>query len=693
MRAVASQQDEEAVIEELGEPLLEQTQVVIDPSHRKKRRAHPQKLVSSSNGESSSLVATEAREFFQLVWPVALTAVLEFVPSLASIVVVGRFCDRNALDGAALGTMYFNVAALSIGLGLTTALDTLAPQAVGAKKDHLLGVYVQRGAVVLGVAFLALLFPALFCGAILKGLGQPPQVATRAGVYVRWMLPSLPCYWGFELLRKVFHAFSVVEPLVVIGAGSTLLHCVLAYLFVKGDIALPFTNSNFKGTGFAGAALARSISMCAALAALFAYAVASRLTKRFWNGFVSWKVIVKKDDLMTFLKLGGAGCAAICFEWWAFECLAIFAGLLKKRPDVFIGAHAVLFNLAALFYMVLSGCASAASVRTGLALGSGRPDRAKMATRVALAAALVVGVANAVVLYACRDVFPKLFDKDGAVRKVAALSMPALAIYQVFDAFNAVAGGVMRGAARQTTPAVIMLLAYYVFGIPAALIFAFTPLDLRLVGLWLGLTFGLTVASALFALNLGCVVDWNDLAKEALERTRQDSLNNPDLAQGEDALVEHDNALRAHAHPTTTTTKTTPKTTTTTRKTKKKKQQQKHQNNAPLLRDDLEDLEDNNDDHVEDDDDKTHLDENDDADELDTLDLDSDRASVPSRTSGYGSSIVSDAPSPSTVRTFPRVGNYFNGDEEKQPSPARRTRPPPRVGPTEKHDFDDDGGP
>lgn len=484
--------------------------------------------------EAASPVRAEVVAFVRLAWPVALTCVLELLPSLASIVIVGRFCDRNALDGAALGTMYYNVAGLSIGLGLTTAMDTLAPQAVGAGKPKLLGIYVQRGGLVLGCALVPLCLMAVFATEILEGVGQPRAVSIRAGSYVRWMLPSLPCMWAFELVRKVLHAFGRVEPLAYIGAMSTALHVVLAYFMVA-------TNVFGYKFGFVGAALARSVSVIAALAALCLYSKCSGLSKLWWSGLAPLRVVAR--DVGQFLQLGGAGCAAICLEWWAFEFLAIFAGLLPKRPDVYIGAHAVLFNLAALMYMLLSGCASAASVRTGLALGAGRPGGAKLASRVGLAFALAAGATNAIIIYTARHKLPALFATDSGIRRCVAVTMPALALYQIFDAFNAVTGGIMRGAGRQATPAIIMLFAYYVFGIPCALLFSFTALDMRLTGLWLGLTVGLVVSSILLATSLGNF-DWHALAKEALqlatlqaERTRSQSVDDrhPDDNDDDDA--------------------------------------------------------------------------------------------------------------------------------------------------------------
>ena len=67
-------------------------------------------------------------------------------------------------------------------------------------------------------------------------------------------------------------------------------------------------------------------------------------------------------------------------RWWAFEFLAVFAGLVR-RPDVMIAAHALLFQLSNVFYLGLYGCGCAASVRVGLALGSDEPRRASLATR------------------------------------------------------------------------------------------------------------------------------------------------------------------------------------------------------------------------------------------------------------------------------------------------------------------------
>lgn len=41
--------------------------------------------------------------FFNLAWPVILTCLLELSPGVISVILVGRYCEKDELDAAALG--------------------------------------------------------------------------------------------------------------------------------------------------------------------------------------------------------------------------------------------------------------------------------------------------------------------------------------------------------------------------------------------------------------------------------------------------------------------------------------------------------------------------------------------------------------------------------------------------------------
>ena len=63
-----------------------------------------------------------------------------------------------------------------------------------------------------------------------------------------------------------------------------------------------------------------------------------------------------------------------CAEWWAFELLAIFAGMLGKHQ---LAAQVAVINIIGLLYMVPLGIQFATSANVGQQIGSGNIPMAK----------------------------------------------------------------------------------------------------------------------------------------------------------------------------------------------------------------------------------------------------------------------------------------------------------------------------
>lgn len=64
----------------------------------------------------------------------------------------------------------------------------------------------------------------------------------------------------------------------------------------------------------------------------------------------------------------------LCFEWWAFELLAIFSGLMGVAP---LAAEVVVINIVTFIFMIPLGVSYAASALTGYFLGEGNIETAK----------------------------------------------------------------------------------------------------------------------------------------------------------------------------------------------------------------------------------------------------------------------------------------------------------------------------
>merc|ERR1711990_1279916 len=103
---------------------------------------------------------------------------------------------------------------------------------------------------------------------------------------------------------------------------------------------------------------------------------------------------------------------------------------------------------------------AAASVRLGNLLGAGRPDLARVFSRVALWAGIGVGLINSFIMLVNRDHFAELFTRSPEVIAIVADVLPLLALFQVFDSSTGVAGGLLRGAGRSQMGAWINLSAY-----------------------------------------------------------------------------------------------------------------------------------------------------------------------------------------------------------------------------------------
>lgn len=68
--------------------------------------------------------------------------------NMASVFTLGHVGQKE-LASCALATMYANVAGYSLGIGMSTALDTLCSQAHTSSNDPLdVGRHLQRGIVV-----------------------------------------------------------------------------------------------------------------------------------------------------------------------------------------------------------------------------------------------------------------------------------------------------------------------------------------------------------------------------------------------------------------------------------------------------------------------------------------------------------------------------------------------------------------
>ena len=130
-----------------------------------------------------------------------------------------------------------------------SALDTLCGQAYGAGQYEKLGIYLQRAIFVLNTTSIPLALIWANMETLLVFLGQDAQIASKAGTYAKWIIPTLFASSTSQPFVKFLQSQSVVSPLFFIYLCTLILHVPICWFLVFQS-----------GMGYVGAALANSIS-------------------------------------------------------------------------------------------------------------------------------------------------------------------------------------------------------------------------------------------------------------------------------------------------------------------------------------------------------------------------------------------------------------------------------------------------
>ncbi|ONK66341.1 uncharacterized protein A4U43_C06F6730 [Asparagus officinalis] len=265
------------------------------------------------------------------------------------------------------------------------------------------------------------------------------------------------------------------------------------------------------GLGNKGAALAISVSYWINVLQLALHLQFSQACKKTWNG-------VSKEALhhvFNFLELAIPSAFMTCLEYWSFEMVVLLSGLLSN-PKLETSTLSISLSTMWMVYMVPTGLSSALSIRVSNELGGGQPQAARQSVRATFIITVTEGLLVALATILLRDVWGYLFSNEEEVVKYVSRMMPVLATSDFLDGIQCALSGAARGCGWQKTCSYINLGAYYVVGIPSAILFAFV-LHVGGKGLWMGIICALTV-EVLVLLVIILRTDWDNEARKARDR-------------------------------------------------------------------------------------------------------------------------------------------------------------------------------
>ena len=299
----------------------------------------------------------EPLSIFRLAWPIAVSYLLKQSIFLVSLIFCGHIDENSSvsLDAAGLALSFINITGFSVAIGLGAAMDTLASQAWGAKSYIKVGIYLQRGILVLALAMLPVYALWVNIESVLNLLLQPPCVVEQAKDYIHIFSSCLPALFLNILLERYIQVQNIVYPLIITGVIANIVNVVAHSLFVF-----------VAKWGVRGAGASTALSMYALTISLIIIILAKKMHKKTWGGWT--KEALK--DWGQFARYGIPGFFMLSVEWWSFELGYIVAGTLADG-EIQQGIHAILINYATLIFMVPYSLSLAVTVRVGNKLGAG----------------------------------------------------------------------------------------------------------------------------------------------------------------------------------------------------------------------------------------------------------------------------------------------------------------------------------
>jgi MATE family multidrug resistance protein len=187
---------------------------------------------------------------------------------------------------------------------------------------------------------------------------------------------------------------------------------------------------------------------------------------------------------------------------------ALVTVMVARLDAVSLAAHSIAINVVSTTFMVPLGISSAAAVRVGQALGRRDAHGAALSGWTAvLLGGLFMGSAALALALIPRWIVGA-FTSDAAVIAAGVSLLHICAVFQLFDGFQVVTTGALRGLGDTHTPMLAHFVGYWVIGLPIGYLLCF-QFGWGARGIWTGLS------TALVLIGIALVLVWRARVRRA----------------------------------------------------------------------------------------------------------------------------------------------------------------------------------
>lgn len=425
---------------------------------------------------------THYKALAQLALPIMVGQLGMLLVGFADTIMIGHHSTQELAAASFVNNLL--TLAIVTGIGFSLGLTPVVGALQGQKRHAEAGLALKSSLVANTLVALGLIAAAMVLYLFLDRLGQPEELLPIIRPYYLIVtLAMLPVMW-FNSGRQFTDGIAKPQYGMWILLAGNGLNILGNWLLING--IGPFPELGLNGAGIS-TIFARS---CMALTYLFLIGRGRRF-QRYRVGLFRHRGM--RPMVKRLFHLGTPMAMQSGMECASFSLCAILVGWIGTLA---LASHQIMCIISQFNFMIYLGLGTAVSIRTSHFYGQGRINEVRQMAASGFRLMLLLEVVLSALLFTVHDVMGGWFTDNTEVTAMVSSLFVVFVAYQFGDGMQINYANALRGITDVKALALIAFVAYFLISLPASYLFAF-PLDMGLVGVWLGFPFGLTSAGVM----------------------------------------------------------------------------------------------------------------------------------------------------------------------------------------------------
>lgn len=402
-----------------------------------------------------------------LAAPILVGSIGHTIVGATDILVVAKYSIDSLAAISIANAILFTI--FIFGLGIQDSISIILSNKRGKKegiKKHLNTILVFS--FVLAIIFALLCYSTIF---LIDKFSFDAQLVPYIKQYTKIVSLSMFGVFMYQGIKQFLQSYEIVNFPNFLILISAIINLGLDIIFVFG-----FSNI-IPAMGVKGAALATLTVRSFMGIVMFLYIAR----------FINLKDKVDYSLIKQMIKVGTPIGLSLLVEFLAFNIITVLVG---KQSGILAATHNILITISSITFNVPLAIAVAVSVKVAYNYGAKKYAEIRKYS----GAGIIMGVAFMALCSIILWMFPRqivgLFTNNSEVMEIALPVVLIAAMYQVFDGFQVVMGGILKGFKMTKIASLCVFAGYWIVGLPVAYILVFKQ-GLSLKGYWIALAVSL----------------------------------------------------------------------------------------------------------------------------------------------------------------------------------------------------------